>query len=162
MVDLMKRFFGKDREPDDSQRKPGEKPARSGDERGHDVRIATCALLLEIANIDGEFSEDEQRHIVSILKAEYRLSDEYAAALMEAAREELDRSIDLWRFAQRINEHYSEEDKVRIIEMIWRIVYVDGTLDKHEDYLVHKLSKLLRLSHKQFINAKLKVLHGGF
>jgi uncharacterized tellurite resistance protein B-like protein len=41
--------------------------------------------------------------------------------------------------------------------MAWQIVYVDGKLDKHEDYLMHKFSKLLHISHKHFINAKLKV-----
>jgi hypothetical protein len=45
--------------------------------------------------------------------------------------------------------------------MIWEIVYIDGKLDQYEDYLVHKLGKLLRLTHQQLINAKLKILHGG-
>ena len=43
--------------------------------------------------------------------------------------------------------------------MVWEIIYTDGILDKHEDYLVHKLANLLRLSHEQLIEAKLKVLH---
>jgi uncharacterized tellurite resistance protein B-like protein len=48
------------------------------------------------------------------------------------------------------------EEKLQIIENVWRIAYADGRLDKHEDYLVHKLATLLRLSHKQLIEAKLK------
>ena len=127
----------------------------------HDIRIATCALFLEIAGIDGEFSKEERHQILSVLKTNYQLSDEYAAELIEAAQEELDRSIDLWHFTNLINQHYSEEERVQIVEMVWRIVYVDGRLDKHEDYLMHKLSKLLRLSHGQLIDAKMKVLHEG-
>jgi uncharacterized tellurite resistance protein B-like protein len=158
MIDLMRKFFSVSREADDS----GAEPGGSEEDCHHDVRVATCSLFLEMANIDDEFSEEERDHIVSILKTEYQLSDECATDLMEAAREELEQSVDLWRFASRINEYYSPEEKIQIIEMIWRIVYVDGTMDKHEDYLVHKVSKLLRVSHKQFINAKLKVLHGGY
>jgi uncharacterized tellurite resistance protein B-like protein len=147
MINLLRDFFGKARVP-----------VASGEtqEARHDVRIATCALFLEMAHIDGEFSEEEQAHIISILKSKYQLTDEFAAALMGAAREELDRSLDCWQFARLINQHYTDEEKKEIIELAWRIVYVDGRLDMHEDYLMHKLSKLLRVPHKQFIEAKLK------
>jgi uncharacterized tellurite resistance protein B-like protein len=130
--------------------------AVGGRAAGDDILVATCALFLEMARIDGEFSEEEQQSILSILTEQYDLSDEHAGLLMSAAREQLDQSLDYWQFANLINQNYSEEEKVEIIEMAWRIVYVDGRLDKHEDYLMHKLSKLLCLSHRQLIDAKLK------
>jgi len=58
-----------------------------------------------------------------------------------------------------INENYSNEEKIEIIETLWRIVYVDGKMDQYEHYLMNKLKNLLRLSHDQLIDAKLKVLH---
>jgi len=128
----------------------------------HDVRVATCALFLEMANIDEEFSDSERERILSILREHFGLSDDHAAELVDLASKELDQSIDLWQFTNLINENYAEEEKVRIIEMVWEIVYTDDKLDQHEDYLVHKLAKLLRLSHKQLIDAKLKILHGEF
>ena len=151
MKDFMKRFFGGDREGSDASAAPG-------DEGPRDVVIAACALLLEMARIDDEFSEAEREQIVSALETHFGLSEESAGRLLEAAGRELDESVDLWRFASRINDSCSEEEKIEIIEMIWRLVYTDGTLEEHEDYLIHKLSRLLRLSHKQFIQAKLKVL----
>ncbi|MBW1739931.1 MAG: TerB family tellurite resistance protein [Deltaproteobacteria bacterium] len=150
MIDLVKKFFGKVTKDGSADQK---------EEKSHDIRIATCALFLEMANIDGEFSESERENIISILKKDYDLSDEYAAALLEASNEELKGSIDLWQFTNLINQNYSMEEKLRIIETIWRIAYTDGKLDKHEDYLVHKLAKLLRLTHRQLIEAKIKVIH---
>jgi uncharacterized tellurite resistance protein B-like protein len=147
MIDLVKTFFGK------SEKSVSENHAEA---TSHDIHVATCALLLEMSNIDGEFSEVEKKNILSILKKNFQLSDENAAALLEASNEELKNSNDLWRFASLINKNYSIEEKERIIEMIWRVAYADGHLDKHEDYLVHKLAKLLRLSHKQLIEAKLE------
>lgn len=149
MIDLVKNFFGK------SEKKRG-----SGNQKevsSHDIHVATCALLLEMSNIDGEFSEIEKENIISILKQNYQLSDDNATALLESSNEQLKNSNDLWRFASLINKNYSIEEKENIIEMIWRVAYVDGHLDKHEDYLVHKLANLLRLSHRQLIEAKLKV-----
>jgi uncharacterized tellurite resistance protein B-like protein len=66
--------------------------------------------------------------------------------------------VDLWQFARAINENFSIDEKVEIMEILWRIVYVDGKMEPNEHYLMNKLSNLLRLSHKQMIDAKLKVL----
>jgi uncharacterized tellurite resistance protein B-like protein len=148
MIDLAKKFFGK---------KTTDRADIKEEESSHDIRMATCALLLEMSNIDGEFDESERKDIISILKSDYGLTNKHAEALLEASNEELENSLDLWRFARLINQNYSIKEKERVIEMVWRIAYADGNLDKHEDYLVHKLAKLLRLTHSQLIDAKLKV-----
>lgn len=152
MIDLIKKYFGRSGEngsPDQA------------DKKLHDIRIATCALLIEMSNIDGEFSEAEKDRILRIMKRDYQLSDDCAMEIMDIAGEELKGSIDLWEFTNLINNNYSPEEKLRIIEIVWSIAYSDGELDKHEDYLVHKLAKLFRLTHKQLIDAKLKVKRSG-
>ena len=148
MIDLVKKFFGK---------RTIDSPGNIESDKTHDIRVATCALLIEMSDIDGEFSELERESIISVLKKDFDLSDENAIALIEASNEELKGSIDLWQFTNLINQNYSIEEKLQIIETVWRIAYTDGKLDKHEDYLVHKLAKLLRLNHRQLIEAKLKV-----
>jgi uncharacterized tellurite resistance protein B-like protein len=147
MIDLVKKFFGKVAEDD---------LKGSGERTTHDIRVATCALFLEMSQIDGEISESEREHILSVLKSDYGLSGDHADSLLEASREQLEGSIDLWQFTNLVNQNYSRKEKCDIIETIWTIAYTDGRLDKHEDYLMHKLSKLLRLSHKELIDAKVK------
>jgi uncharacterized tellurite resistance protein B-like protein len=149
MIDLLKRYFGKSAKQEGAQ----------AVDVSHDIRIATCALLLEMADIDGEFSDSERDRIISLLKREYGLSEEHALEIIKASSEELDGSVDLWTFTNLINRNYPFEEKIRIIETVWKIAYTDGRLDKYEDYLVHKLAKLLHLTHKQLIEAKLKVIH---
>ncbi len=149
MLDTIKKFFDKVTLGDSEYSDP---------DAGHDVQVATCALFIEMARIDETFTEAETEAILSILKEKYGLSEQHADALLRAADEELEGSIDYWQFARRINENYSMEEKIEIIENLWRIVYVDGKMDKYENHLMHKLSNLLRLSHNQLIEAKLKVL----
>jgi len=67
--------------------------------------------------------------------------------------------VDLWQFARLINENYANEEKIEIIETLWRIVYVDGKMDQYEHYLMNKLKNLLRISHSQLIDMKVKVKH---
>ena len=149
MIDIMKRFFGKGVKKVTTEKEP---------DRVHDLRVATCALFLEMANVDGEFSGTETDQIIAILKRDYGLPTDHVEALIRASQDALKGSIDLWQFTNRINQNYTTEEKLGIIEMVWRVAYADGKLDKHEDYLVHKLAKLLRLNHKQLIDAKMLVL----
>lgn len=152
MGGFLNKFLKKDR--------AAEKTVPAGAPGTH-ILVATCALLLEMAQADGEFSEAEKSNLLKILQEDYRLSDELARELTVTAQKELAESIDLWQFTNEINEQYSRDEKLKVIEQIWKIVYADGTLEKHEDYLVHKLAKLLNIKHDLLIAAKLNVLHSG-
>lgn len=151
MLNIVHRFFGK------------QVTVSSGTDTqktAHDVRVATCALLVEMAQIDETFSRAEMDMIIDLLQQRYGLSSEDTAELLAAGREELEGNIDYWHFTNLINTNYTVEEKIEIIEFLWRIVFVDGRMDKYERYLMHKLANTLRLTHDQLITAKLKVLHG--
>ena len=152
MRELVKKFFQKGAASDKTKIKEEDNTER--------IQVATCALLLEVANSDDEFSDIERDSIIQTLKRDFKLSDEYAEELVALSDKKRKESIDLWQFTHLINEHYSLEDKIKIIEMVWKVIYADGKLDKYEDHLAHKLSSLLRLNHKQLIDAKLKVRDG--
>ena len=149
MLDIVKRFFSKT----ESEAAKNEDQATE-----HDVRVAACALFVEMARIDEKFTEAEMDTILSIVQDRYGLSREHADALVAEADKELDKSVDLWQFARLINENYSTDEKIEIIEILWRMVFVDGKMDRYEHYLMNKLKNLLRLSHDQLIAAKLKAL----
>ena len=146
MFDLIKRVLapaGESREP-------------SGEDHEKEVLIAASVILLEAAGTDDDFTEDELEHVLDTIKARFGLSDEYARELMDLAHKERDRVIDLFHFTRTINENHSRGEKIEIVEAVWRIIHMDGRLDKHEDHYAHKLSNLLRLSHKELIDAKIR------
>jgi uncharacterized tellurite resistance protein B-like protein len=120
--------------------------------------IAACVLMLEAATADSEYSEEESVHVLQTLRTRYRLSQDDAEELMDVARKRREDSFDLWQFTNQININCGIDEKLEIVEELWRVVYADGKLDGHEDYLMHKFRKLLNLTHKQLIDAKVKVL----
>jgi uncharacterized tellurite resistance protein B-like protein len=122
------------------------------------IQIATCVLLLEVAKSDDEFSSIEKATISAILEKKFEMSHEAAEELMEIAKGRRKESIDLWEFTNLINENYSRERKIMVVEAAWRVIYADRKLDKYEDHFVHKLARLLRLDHSEMIAAKLRVL----
>jgi len=150
MLDIVKRFFRKSVESN---------PKNTGQEARHNINVAACALFVEIARIDGKFTQEEMTTVLSILEEKYGLSRQHADVLIAEAEKELEESVDLWQFARLINDNYSNEEKIEIIETLWRIVYVDGKMDQYEHYLMNKLKNLLRISHGQLIDAKVKVKH---
>lgn len=136
---------------------PAESPQEAS--REERLRIATCVLMLEVAKTDDEFSDQEQDLIATHLRRRFALSEEAAQELLLLSRQRWDESSDLWKFTRAINETCLPAEKMRMMDEIWRIVYADGVLAAHEDYLMHKLAKLLNLNHPQLIAAKMKVLN---
>lgn len=138
----------------------GETSGKKESEKDHAERIqvATCVLLLEMAHTDGEFSDMEEFLVRDLLQERFGLSEEATAELLELSHHHREESLDLHQFARHLRETFSLDEKLEVLEALWRIVYADGVLDKYEDYLMRKLTSLLRLSHRQMIDTKLKVI----
>lgn len=122
------------------------------------VHLATCVLMLEAARADNDFSDDERRHILSVLRQRFELAPEEADELLEQAMSVHDESTSLHQFTRAINAAFPVAEKVQIVEEIWRIFFADKYLDGHEDHLAAKLRNLLNLSHPVMIEAKMRVL----
>ena len=120
------------------------------------MHIAAGVLLLEAAHVDNECTEEEMLHVVQTLKNMFNLSSEYVDELIEEAHLERKNSVDLWQFTNKMNQNFSQEEKIQVMEDVWRVIHADGQLEKHEDQFAHKLANLLRLSHEQMIAAKIK------
>lgn len=120
------------------------------------ISMATCALLLEIAHADSEFSDDEKDKIINILENKFNLSGSDAQSLIELAELERKESLDLWQFTNLINQNFTREEKIRVLEVLWSVVYADGKVDMHEEYLMRKLSFLLNIDHSDMIDTKIR------
>ena len=127
----------------------------STDETELRTHIAAGVLLLEAAHVDNECTEEEMMHVVQTLKTTFNLSTEYVNELIEEAHLERKNSVDLWQFTNHMNQNYTQQEKLKVMEDVWRVIHADGQLEKHEDHFAHKLANLLRLTHKQMIDAKL-------
>jgi len=121
------------------------------------LQVATCIILLEVAKSDDEFSSIEKTTLKAILKKKFEISAEAAEELLEIASKKREESIDLWQFTNLINQNYTKEEKIKIVESAWRVIYADEKLNGYEDHFVHKLAKLLQLDHSELIDAKLKI-----
>ncbi len=121
------------------------------------IQVATCVVLLEVATSDDEISTEEKSTISEILMRKFQLPQDAIDELIDLAAEKREASVGLWQFTNLINETFSRKEKMKIMEAAWEVIFADEKLDKYEDYLIRRLSKLLRLHHEEMIAAKLKV-----
>ncbi len=123
---------------------------------GEKVRIASCALLLEAAMADGEIDDKEKSVILKILEEDFGLSEGDARTLINVSGEEKQNSIDLYRFTKMVDKNLSYDEKFDVLVNIWKVIFADGRLDKYEDQLIHRIANLLKVSHKELIDAKME------
>ena len=130
----------------------------SADKRQDPLRLATAAILLDIAYADGTFTPAEDGDIVGFLQRAFALAGEEARDLIAAAGEIRARTIDHFALTNYIRKNSALADRIEIVRTMWRMVYGDGKLTDYENYLVRKLADLLGLEHHVMIGAKVDVL----
>jgi uncharacterized tellurite resistance protein B-like protein len=109
------------------------------------VQLAACALLLELAHADDEFSPQERQHIEGALCRHFGLDEPAARELITLAEAERIQAVDHFQFTRLIAEHYDLGQKMVLAEVMWGVILADGRIGDHEAYLVRKLAKLLEL-----------------
>ena len=150
MLDAVRSFFGASMAPESPEEEVGEQ----------DVRLAACALLIEIAHADEEFTEDEEQHLVSAVRRQYGLEEEEADQLLELADKARASAVDLWQFTKLIKQNYSLGQKMVLVEVMWGLVYADGQLSSHEESLIRRVCHLLDLAPGYLADVRKRVEAG--
>lgn len=109
------------------------------------LHVAACALLLELAHADEQFTEDERTHIEAVMRRHFDLDEDTAQELIALAQLERDEAIDLYQFTRQIRDSYDLGQKTLLAEIMWAVVMTDGEIAQHEAYMLRKIANLLDL-----------------
>jgi len=159
MLEAIKSFFDRNIAP--AAGPEGNEEAVPSGVQPDRVPLAACALLLELAHADDEFTADERAHIEEALVRHFDLEPDAVTELIQLAEQERIRSVDLYQFTKLISEQYDLGQKMVLAEIMWRVVYADGELARHESYLMRKLSNLLGIKPGYLADARKKVRGAG-
>lgn len=128
--------------------------AACAEDRDAAIRRAAAVLMVDVARADHVFQEAEFDRVLQLIETHFGLAPEEAADLVNTAGETVDDLVSVHAFTQLLHEHLDENDKARIIALLWQIAYTDGELDKYEDSLVLKISDLLYVSRGKVMRLK--------
>jgi uncharacterized tellurite resistance protein B-like protein len=132
----------------------------AGDERaeGHDLRLATAALLLEMARADRDETPDERQAAEDMLSRYFSIERAAAEELLQRAGESLHHAVSLYEFTRVLNDTLSPEERIRVVQMVGEVAAADGEFDKHEQHLLLKLADLLHLRRSEYAGIRASVL----
>jgi uncharacterized tellurite resistance protein B-like protein len=125
-------------------------------EREHTLQLATAVLLVEVMRADTTGHAGETEAVLQALRSKFALSDEERDQLLALAHETARTAYDYQRFTRSLNEHFTQEQKIRVIEAMWQVAYADQHIDAHEHHVISKVAGLLHVTHGEYIGAKLR------
>jgi uncharacterized tellurite resistance protein B-like protein len=128
---------------------------RSFDDTGY--RLAATALLIHVISIDGEPTEAEKRKLHGLIESSFGLDPGRADQLIASATLVEGEAVDLYHFTSVIMRSVNEEGRLRIVEMMWELVYADGSVSEFEDNVVWRAADLLAVSSRDRIDLKHRV-----
>ncbi len=128
---------------------------RAFDDTGY--RLAATALLVHVVSLDGEPTEVEKRKLHSLIESSFKLDPGTADRLIASATRVEGEAVDLYHFTSVIMRSVNEEGRLRIVEMMWELVYADGQVSEFEDNVVWRASDLLGISSRDRIDLKHRV-----
>lgn len=127
---------------------PAREAARASDPEADAKRrlhVAACALLLELAHADDEFSDAERTHIEAVMRRHFDVDEDTAQELIALAQLERREAVDLYQFTSLIRESYDLGQKTLLAEIMWGLILTDGEIAQHEAYMLRKIANLLDL-----------------
>ncbi len=118
------------------------------------IQFACAALLIEVSRADFSLDDQETRAIGALIRDQFNLDPAAVESLIELADEEVKQSHSLYQFTRLINDFYTYEQKLQLMEAMWQVAFADNNLDKYEEHLIRKVSELIYVSHSDFIRLK--------
>lgn len=119
------------------------------------MHMAAAALLIETARADFTQDGKEEAALTQLLTDNLSLKPADLKTLIEQADRQVDEATSLYEFTREINDHYSAGEKLQLIEMMWKVAYADGRLDKYEEHLIRQVAELTYVPHPDYIRCKL-------
>ncbi|WP_298209979.1 TerB family tellurite resistance protein [Acidovorax sp.] len=138
----------------DSLMQPAAAP--SAQERTHAVQLAAAVLLVEVVRFDVSMDPAERTTMVTALRSKFALSDDELDRLLELAVTTSKTAYDYQRFTSSLNEHFTQEQKVLLVEAMWQVAYADARVDANENHTISKVAGLLHVTHGEYIAAKMR------
>ena len=117
-----------------------------------------CGIMIEAANIDGSIDQKEIDKISNFLVFSFEEKPEDVQREINKCINDLNNHKSLHFFTSKINKLYSDEKKVKLIEILWEIILADGKIHDYESNLIRRLAGLLYINDYECGKAKKKVL----
>ena len=113
-------------------------------------------LMIEAANTDGEITQEELNKISHSLINIFKEDPKAVEISLTKAFENKDNTKSLHFYTSKLNKSFSNENKIKLIEVLWGIILADNEIHDFETNLIRRLAGLLYISDVECGNAKIR------
>ncbi len=131
-------------------------PQSSDFDQEHALRVATATLLVEVSRADFVEQQSELDRMRRLMAQQFSLNETELDELMFQARESAEKLVSIQHITRLLNQNFDAPMKLRVIEMMWQVIYADGVKDHYEEHLIRQVCELLYVPHSKFIQARHK------
>ena len=142
MLQSLKNIFASEKSP-------------NSDHENNEIDILS-GLMIEAANTDGEITQEELNKISHSLINIFKEDPKVVEISLTKAFENKDNSKSLYYYTSKLNKSYSNENKIKLIEVLWEIILADNEIHDFETNLIRRLAGLLYISDVECGNAKIR------
>ena len=128
------------------------------DDGASKIRVSLAALLIEMARADFDQTDEENAEISALLAAHFTISTEESLELLNEAQIATDDAVSLHDFVRALHTTLTAKERLKIIELLWRVALADNSLDKYEDHLVKKIADLMYVPVSDVLRIKHAVI----
>jgi uncharacterized tellurite resistance protein B-like protein len=122
---------------------------------GSNPQLATAVLLFDVMRSDENASDAERTQMLNALRKRFALSEDALAQLMTQAEQTAKTANDYFSFTSLMNDSFTQQQKIQVVEFMWQVAYADNALDANENHLISKIAGLLHVKHGDYIAAKM-------
>jgi len=118
------------------------------------IEMACAVLLCEVVRADGHLDQQEQIKLSALLVQQFSLEEDEVNDIVSKALLLSEHATDFYQFTSKLNQYYSIEERIKIVELLWVLAYADGELASIEEHIIRKIADLLHLRHSEYIKTK--------
>ena len=147
MLGKIRAFFSAEAESD-----------RVGDHAQSELRVAAAGLLLEAASTDGSLDAPERARVAASIGAHFEIEAAEVEEILQAGEKKVDDAVDIYGFVRVILEHFEQDERIALMEMLWDVAYADGVLHSNEANLIRRVSGMLGMTDVETGAARKRVM----
>lgn len=123
------------------------------------MRLATGALLMEMVRADFEIKQEERQSLANIIRTSFELDLEETRQLIQSVTEETECSVSIRIYTSLINDHATQDQKLKLISDLWETAYADGELHTLEGHLINRVANAIGISQRDLEILRLSVIN---
>lgn len=118
------------------------------------LHLAVAVLLHEARRADSAEGSAESTEAQAALAELFGLEPEECRVLMEEGRARAGQLTSFYAPVSVVKREFSLEERIRLVEHLWRVTFAEGGLDPYEDHYVRKIAHLLYVPNTQSMLAR--------